>query len=81
MYSDSPLYYHEHKKTNEMSVWTLNAVYLDVVEYGCGHIGVQVDQSFLLQQLRQRAAAHKKRTRCKKTKKQKTTHLNLLRIN
>ncbi len=35
------------------------ASYLDVVEDGCGDVGVQVDQSFLLQQLRQRAVAHK----------------------
>lgn len=33
-------------------------MYLDVVEYGRGDVGVQVNQPFLLQQLRQRAAGN-----------------------
>lgn len=35
--------------------------YLDVVKDGCGDISVQIDQSFLLQQLWQRAVAQKKK--------------------
>lgn len=38
------------------------AAYLDVVEHGCGDVGVQVDESFLLQQLRQRAADQNQNT-------------------
>lgn len=45
--------------TKVSGTWTV--AYLDVVEDGGGDVGVQVDQSFFLKQLRQRAAATEKK--------------------
>lgn len=45
-----------------MTDGAVTAAYLDVVEDGRGDVGVQVDESFLLQQLWQRAADQNQNT-------------------